>query len=303
MLNTKQWKYKIGTGKTPVILSLGMLILFGGLSIWLHKTDNGAYLFGDILTVIMAVVLITTIYRLLFYKVLIGQDGFYYQTQINNGRYYSYKELRKAWISKGKDHGGHDSTYCNIETPEGRVIRFIIYYPDKTAAAYLVRRAEVKSEKDIAEEDDRRHLYRIDGRTFGVGQLVTTFVLVTILSIIDVPILLQGGIGAVFGAFGVGLSVYILLHALLNHFCFLVMIEEKGFFYQTTPFNGTFFEYQDIDRCWSVQKVYRHRRSATRQYLFYFYFTDKAGKTRRFLYSDDIFHHEVEVLKERIKRK
>lgn len=302
-MDTKQWKYKIGTGKTPVILSLGMLILFASLSIWLRKTDNGAYLFCDILTAIMVAVLITTIYRLLFYKVLIGQDGFYYQTQINNGRYYSYKELGKAWISKGKDHGGHDSRYCNIETPEGKVIRFIIYYADQKAAAYLVKRAEVEAARHSDDNDSHRHLYCIDGKTFGAGQLVTVFVLVTVMSIIDVPLLLQGGIGTVFGAIGIGFSVYILGYTLLNHFCFLVTIEEKGFYYQTTPFNGTFFEYRDIDRCWTVQKVYRHRRSTTRQYHFCLYFTDKAGKTRRFLYSDDIFRHEVEVLKERIERK
>lgn len=302
-MNTKQWKYKIGAGKMPVIMSLGMLILFAGISVWLHKTGNGAYLFCDILTAIMAAVVITTIYRLLFYKVLIGQDGFYYQTQINNGRYYSYKELGKAWISKGKDYGGHDSSYCNIETPDGRVIRFTVYYADQKAAAYLVKRVEAEAARHSNDNDARRHLYRIDGKTFGAGQLVTAFIIVAIMSIFDIPLLLQGGIETVFGVLGIGFSVYILVHTLLNHFCFLVMIEEKGFYYQTTPFNGTYFEYQDIDRCWKVQKVYRRRRSTTRQYHFYFYFTDKAGKTRRFLYSDDIFRHEVEVLKERIERK
>ena len=49
-MEDKQWKYKIGAGKLPVILSLGMTILFGSLSVWLHKTENGAYFFGDILT-------------------------------------------------------------------------------------------------------------------------------------------------------------------------------------------------------------------------------------------------------------
>ena len=30
-MEEKQWKYKIGTGKMPVILSLGMTLVFGGL--------------------------------------------------------------------------------------------------------------------------------------------------------------------------------------------------------------------------------------------------------------------------------
>ena len=99
-MEEKQWKYKIGAGKMPVILSLGMTILFGSLSMWLHKTDNGAYFFGDILTGIMVAVLITTIYRLVFYKVLIGKDGFYYQTNPFNGTYFNYQDITRSWGSK-----------------------------------------------------------------------------------------------------------------------------------------------------------------------------------------------------------
>ena len=102
-LEDKQWKYKIGAGKLPVILSLGMTILFGSLSVWLHKTENGAYFFGDILTGIMAVVMFVTIYRLMFYKVLIGADGFYFQTHIGNGMYHNYGELKNAWTTKGQN--------------------------------------------------------------------------------------------------------------------------------------------------------------------------------------------------------
>ena len=302
-MNNNQWKYRIGTGKMPVILSLGMTIAFGALSWWLHKTDNGAYLFGDILTAIMVVVLIVTAYRLLFYKVLIAQDGFYYQTQIGNGGFHSFENIGKAWLSKGKDHSGHDSSYCNIETSEGKTIRFIVYYSDQKAAAYLVKRVEAVSARRKDDTDERRHLYRIDGKTFGAGQLIVSLVVVAVMSFFDLPLLLKGGTETIFGLIGVGISVYILLYSFLNYFCFLVTIEENGFYYKTTPFNGAFYRYQNIDRCWTVQKIYRRRRSANRQYLFYFYFTDVAGKTRRFLYSDDIFKHEIQVLKDRIKEK
>lgn len=302
-MNNNQWKYRIGTGKMSVILSLGMTIAFGALSWWLHKTDNGAYLFGDILTAIMVVVLIVTAYRLLFYKVLIAQDGFYYQTQIGNGGFHSFENIGKAWLSKGKDHSGHDSSYCNIETSKGKTIRFIVYYSDQKAAAYLVKRVEAVSARRKDDTDERRHLYRIDGKTFGAGQLIVSLVVVAVMSFFDLPLLLKGGTETIFGLIGVGISVYILLYSFLNYFCFLVTIEENGFYYKTTPFNGAFYRYQNIDRCWTVQKIYRRRRSANRQYLFYFYFTDVAGKTRRFLYSDDIFKHEIQVLKDRIKEK
>lgn len=302
-MDKKQWKYAIGAGKLPVFLSLGMVILFGCLSFWLHRTGNGDSLFCDILTVIMLAVLIATTYRLFFYKVLIGQDGFFYQSQVGNGRYYSYASLRRAWISAGKDYGGHDSSYCSVETQEGKILRFPIYYPDQKAAQYLVKRTESASAHHNTDQDDRRHLYRIDGKTFGAGPLVAVFVIVIVMNIFNIPLLLHGGIETSFGAIGVGFSAYILIYTLLNHFFFLVIIEENGFYYQTNPFNGAFFPYQNIDRCWTVMKVYRRRRSTTRHHHFYMYFTDTAGKTRRFLYPDDIFHHEVQVLKERIERK
>ena len=133
-MEEKQWKYKIGTGKMPVVLSLGMTILFGGLSVWLHKTDNGAHFFADILTGIMVAVLLTTIYRLMFYKVLIGKDGFYFQTHIGNGMYHNYGELTNAWITKGQNLSGHENKWCHFETADGKVTRFVFYYNCRESA-------------------------------------------------------------------------------------------------------------------------------------------------------------------------
>lgn len=302
-METNQWKHKIGTGKTPVVLSLVMLLLFGGLSIWMHIEQNSVYLFCDILTAIMAAVFLLALYRSIFYKVLIGQSGFFHQTQIHNGRYYSYSELRKAWVSNGKDFSGHESSYCNFEDQDGKVTRFPFYYADKKGVDYLVKRAEAVITRADPEGDDRRHRYHIDGKTFGAAQLVSVFVAVGLMLFFEIPLLRQGGAGIVFGIIGLAFAVYILVFSLMNHFCFLVKIEEEGFYLQTTPFNGRYYLYRDIDRSWIVKKVYRRRRSTNRQYHFYLYFTDKEGKTRRFQYSDDIFHHEVEVLKERIGRK
>lgn len=300
-MNRHQWKYRIGSGKTPVILSLGMLALFGGMSVWLHRSNNGAYLFGDLLTIIMGVILVLTGYRFLFFKVLIGQDGFFYQTHVHNGRYFGYQELGKAWISTGKDTGGHEASYCHFETPEGRTIRFRFFDEDEKGVQYLVRRAEAALAHRAPEAADVRRCYQIDGKTFGVGPLITSVVLAAILTWLDIPMVRSGGLGILFGCIGLGMAAFILCYSLLNYFCFLVKIDDDGFYLQTTPFNGTYYPYSRIDRSWSVMKIYRRRRSATRQHLFYLYFTDKSGKTRRFLYSDDIFHHEIQILQERIK--
>ena len=100
------WKYKIGSGKTPVILMMAMSTLFGGLTLWLYRTSNRAFIFSGILTAIMALVFLLTIYRLIFYKVLIGADGFYYQTGVGNGKYYDYTDVEKVWISSGTSQNG-----------------------------------------------------------------------------------------------------------------------------------------------------------------------------------------------------
>ena len=49
-MNHKEWKYKIGGNLHGLILSLFLLTLFGGLSIWLYETHNGAYLFTAFFT-------------------------------------------------------------------------------------------------------------------------------------------------------------------------------------------------------------------------------------------------------------
>ena len=53
------------------------------------------------------------ILRSTFYKVLIGTDGFYYQTGIGNGRYYNYSDIEKAWISSGTAQNGHEEQRKN----------------------------------------------------------------------------------------------------------------------------------------------------------------------------------------------
>ena len=295
-MDEKQWKYKIGAGKIPVVLSLGMTILFGSLSVWLHKTDNGAYFFGDILTGIMVAVLITTIYRLLFYKVLIGKDGFYYQTHIGNGIYHNYGELKNAWITKGKNLSGHENKWCHFETADSKVTRFIFYYNDEKAANYLVKRIQ----SETAGKAQETQQYRIDGKASGMVGLIGIFVVAGIVCIFTFPMFQIGGIAVIMSLISLLVVGFALINSLFTYFCFQIKIEESGFYYQTNPFNGTYFNYQDITRSWEVKRVYRYRRSATRNHYFYLYFTDRYGKTRRFLYENDIYGYEVNILKKRI---
>lgn len=137
----KEWKYKIGSSKTPAVLMFIMSAIFCGLALWLHKTDNGAIIFAGLLAVLMVIVFLLTIYRLIFYKVLIGSKGFYYQTGIGNGKYYDYADVEKAWLSSGTAQNGANEQYCNVALLDKRVIRFMYFYNDKKAVNYLVKQA------------------------------------------------------------------------------------------------------------------------------------------------------------------
>ena len=71
-MEDKQWKYKIGAEKMPMYLTFMMLVLFGGLAIWLHKMQNGAFIFVGMFAAIMLILFGATVHRFLFYKIFIG---------------------------------------------------------------------------------------------------------------------------------------------------------------------------------------------------------------------------------------
>lgn len=83
------------------------------------------------------------------------------------------------------------------------------------------------------------------------------------------------------------------------------MIGKKGFYCSTNPFDGQYYEYNEIVSCRRIKKVVRTRahyyEAAQRRYYFFFEFTDVRGKTRKFQFEDPIHGHEVDVLKERIE--
>ena len=92
-MEDRQWKYKIRSGKMPVILTVIMFAVFGGLTAWLYSTNNGAFIFTGLFSAILLALVIATSYRLAFYKVLIGEDDFYYQTCPSNGKLFIYSEV------------------------------------------------------------------------------------------------------------------------------------------------------------------------------------------------------------------
>lgn len=303
-MENRQWKYKIRSDKMPVILTFIMFAAFGGLTAWLYSTNNGAFIFTGLFSAIMLALVIATVYRLAFFKVLIGKDGFYYQTGPGNGKFYNYVEVEKAWLNSGEAQNRAQEDYCNIEIPGIPVIRFQFFYADEKGVNYLIKRIEATANEETAEHRNEKAEYHIDGKVFGKTRIVLSIVLLVVVAIIDAVII--KATGQVYLAVpGVAIALFVLIYLINNNTFFKVEIKENGFYCRTNPFNGQYFEYDKIASCGRIKKVVRTRahyyEAAQRRYYFFFEFTDVRGKTRRFLFEDPIHGHEVNVLKERIE--
>lgn len=306
IMEDKQWKYKIGSGKRPMILTLIMFALFGGLTIWLHNIQNGAFLFSGALAMVTLILLGATIHRFLFYKVLIGKEGFYYQTRRKNGKYYIYEDIEKAWISSGTAQNGFQEEYCNIEIENGSVIRFQFFYNDKKGIKYLIKQAEACRESDKKENRNKgSDEYLIDGKVFAKVRMVLAFILLAVVAVLDTQ-LMRSNIPVYFYLPGTVIVMGLILYLIVHQRYFKIQIGKQGFYYQTNPFNGKQFDYRDIVECREIKKVVRRRahfwEAGTRSYYFFFEFTDTNGIKRRFQFEKPIHEREVNVLKEQIEQ-
>ncbi len=306
-MKKEQWEYKISSGFTGVILSLIMLTVFGGITVWMHTSKNGAVIFGMILTAIAVVAFLIALYRAIFYKILIGEDGFFYQTNPCNGRYYYYSEIASAWTSSGRELNGYNSNYCNYETIDGEVVRFPFYPADCDAVDYLIERVEAKAVSKIGSFADDNREYRINGKVNGKTSIVAALVLLAVFVVLAVSFIQYREIALSFVT-GIIMAAAILIILVVRYFCLKVQIGSTGFYFRSNPFNGKFYKYSDIRNCKEIKKVYRHRRYRSigiggfnRLYYFYFAFTDKNGKTRKFQFEKPIYEHEINVLKARIE--
>lgn len=303
-MENQQWKYQIRSSKMPVVLTLIMFAGFCGLTAWLYNTDNGAFIFTGLFSAILLVLVIVTVYRLAFFKVLIGKDGFHYQTGPSNGKFYNYTEVKKTWINFGEAQNGAQEEYCNIEIAGIPVIRFQFFYADETGVNYLIKRIEATANKENAERRNEKSEYIIDGKVFGKTRIVIAIVLLIVIAIIDAVIIKKTG--HIYVAVpGVAIALFILVYTINSNMFFKVMIEKNGFYCSSNPFGGRYYEYNEIVSCRRIKKVVRRRahyyEAAEKRYYFFFEFTDVCGKTRKFPFKDSIHGYEVDVLKERIE--
>lgn len=304
-MEKQQWKYKITSGITGVILSAIMLAGFSALALWMHNTQNGAIVIGRIVVIFAALAFVLALYRALFFKVLIGKDGFFYQSNPMNGKQYSFHEIKEAWISSGRETNANEMNYCNFETNSGKVIRFFYTGADLDTVEYFLERVE-KAQSIQLEQHVEQKEYHISGKVQGVQKIAVMLFLIGILYLLVNP-LLREGLSIVSVYFPIILALIALVYVIIQYYFYKIHIAEKGFFCQTNPFNGRNYKYEEVVECEIVEIRKRtgsvHRAGSRRTYyLYYFVFKDVEGKERKFRFDKSLFEHEINVLKSRIEQ-
>lgn len=288
-------KYKITSGKAPVIISAIMLVLFGSLYIWLKANNNGASLFAGIFLLIMSVIFLLCLFRALFYKVIIYEKGFFYQTIPFNGQYFSFMQVEKAWLSQGRETNGYNSQYLNF-TVDHENIHIQYFYNDEKAVKYFIKQAE-KGKSDTES-------YIIDGKFMGKTRIAISITLLFMIVAFEIASINILGF-TVINVLGFLLALSIVILTVINYLCFRVDIGTSGFYLKTSPFDGRFYNYNEISSCKIVEKKIRrkiHRRHhGAITYYFFFCFTASDGKERKFQFESPIHQREIEILKYHIE--
>lgn len=306
-MGNKQWKYKITGNVIGTILVFIMLVGMVALCLWFHKTDNGAIVFGRIILIIFAVAFILSLYRVLFFKVLIGKDGFFYQSAPGNGRYYRYNEIRKAWLSSGRETNANTAIYCNYETQDGKTVRIAITGADTDAANYLIKRASAVAASDGVRMEDSLQDYIISGKTQGVTRIAVMCFIFGIIMWLSYN-LAKEGMPLVDDVLPLLAAFCALVYVVMHYFFYRIEIKRDGFYCRTNPFNGQFYEYRNIVNCKVVEQrkkfgsAYRKGVRKT-HYMHYLIFTDKSGKEKSIKYDKGLFEREISILVSRMEER
>lgn len=306
-MDKKQWKHKIGGGVgCGTILVFFMMVGMAALCLWFHKTGNGAIILGRIILTIFAVAFVLSLYRTVFFKMLIGKDGFFYQSAPGNGRYYRYNEIRRAWLSTGREPNCNTATYCNYETRDGKTVRIAITGADTDAAEYLIKRVEAVAVSDVSGTEDDMRDHTISGKVQGITRIAVLCFIIGIVMWLSYS-LANEGLPPISYVLPVIASLCALVYLVVHYLFYRIDIRRDGFYYRTNPFNGQFYKYRDIASCKVIESRRRtgsaHSHGGRRTYYWhYLVFTDKSGKEHRIQYDKGLFEREINILASRIKQ-
>lgn len=142
----KNIKYKVCKDLFSIIPATIVLLVFGGVTVWLDKTNNGMFIFTGLLTAIVGFLWVCILYQYFFKKILVGENGFYYQDGIFSGKYYKYEDIMEAWESKGITTNGVLNYYLNLKTTDGKVMKYNFTVDKIEGVLYLIDKVTERKE-------------------------------------------------------------------------------------------------------------------------------------------------------------
>ena len=148
--------------------------------------------------------------------------------------------------------------------------------------------------------------YVVSGKTNGLLRIIIIGVLAGIFAALTIdqlrPVSNKMLIVAVFFGLICAVLTVTFIRLINRYFCFRICIGENGFFFQSNPFNGKYYRYEEIVSCKEKLKQAWHSvgYSDPVTYRYFFCFTDKDGKTQKILFEKALFEKEFEALSERI---
>jgi len=243
-LEKKQWKHKITGGFTAVILSFIMLAGFGGLAIWMHTSGNDAIIIGRIVVIFAALAFILALYRAIFFKVLIGNDGFFYQTAPGNGRYYDYAEIQRAWKSSGRETNSREMNYCNFETNTGKILRFTVTGADSDAVRYFLKRVEAIQVVDPDNMTDDKREYNVSGKVQGTQRIAVIIFIFGIILLLTNS-LSEQGLSPLTYMVPIVVAMLAIALVIIHYLFYKIEIKREGFYCRTNPFDGKYYKYNE----------------------------------------------------------
>ncbi len=171
---------------------------------------------------------------------------------------------------------------------------------------YLLTHVEERNAGTIEAQRQDKWTYKIDGKSNAHPLMAIPLAVISVFFLILAVDQLQSRPGktALF-AFFFGLIAVIILYGLIavlvRYFCFSVYIGGSGFYFRSHPFNGKFYRYTDIRRCREELRGGLAGHSSDRLYAYFFIFTDKHGKSRKFRFDKAAYEREIDALKQRIE--
>ncbi len=294
-MEERNWKYKITSSWTAVIVVAVTTAVSGGFTFWLYTAHDGAFVGLGGLTAFFAIICVLSAYGAMSFKLLVDKDGFYFRTKPGNGRYYRYREIRSMWLATDKETDLQQATYCNFETMDGKRSRFLVLDPNLDAVDYMIERVEAVGASH--EEDDRDREFVIPGKRKVGGLVIFAMLLFPVLYLIfrwtSMPLILR--------IIPVAVVLIPVVKVFSHGLFFKLKIQKDGFYCRTNPFDGRYYRYGDILDCCLVEAERGTRRHET-YYAYYMKFTDRANRTHRVLYDKSLYEREMNELVARIER-